>query len=93
MLRITEIAGEGGVVTLRLEGRLVGAWVEDLERLCLYHRDEKNMKVVLDFAGVTFIEKSGVSMLKSLKNEKLEIINCSLFIRSLLGGLTGCGGE
>jgi anti-anti-sigma regulatory factor len=84
MLRITEVSKDDKVITLRLEGKLVGPWIPDLERICLYHRDEKNKTVVLDFSGVTFIENKGVRMLESIKDDRIKIVNCSQFILSLL---------
>jgi anti-anti-sigma regulatory factor len=84
MLRITEVSKDDKAITLRLEGKLVGMWIPELERICLYHRDEKNKTVVLDFSGVTFISKKGVEMLENIKDERVKIINCSEFIQSIL---------
>ncbi len=84
MLRITEVSKDDKAITLRLEGKLVGMWIPELERICLYHRDEKNKTVVLDFSGVTFISKKGVEMLENIKDERVKIINCSSFIQSIL---------
>jgi len=87
MLRITEVSKDDKAITLRLEGKLVGTWIPELERICLYHRDEKNKSVVLDFSGVTFVEKRGVRMLESIQDERVKIINCPPFIQSLLSNL------
>lgn len=84
MLRITEVSKDDEAITLRLEGKLVGRWIPELERICLYNRDEKNKTVVLDFSSVTFIHKKGVRMLERIQDERLKIINCSPFIESLL---------
>ena len=87
MLRITEVSKDDKEITLRLEGKLVGMWIQELERICLYHRDEKNKTVVLNFSGVTFIENKGLRMLENIKDKRIAIINCSPFIQSLLGDL------
>ena len=87
MLRITETSEDEKTVTLKLGGKVVGTSVSDLEKLCLHYRDGKNKTVVLDFSGVTFIDNNGVRMLEKIKNERIQIINCSLFIRSLLSNL------
>ena len=84
MLKITEISEDDKAVTLRLEGKLIGMWIPELERICLYHRDEKSKTVVLDFSGVTFIDKKGVKMLESIKDERIKIVNCPPLILSLL---------
>jgi len=84
MFRTTEISEDEKTATLRLDGKLVDAWVSDLEKLCLRYRDEKSKTVVLDFSGVTFIDNKGVRMLENIRDEKIKIINCSLFIQALL---------
>ncbi len=38
----------------------------------------------MDFSGVTFVDRSGVELLKSFSREDIEIINCSAFIDGLL---------
>ncbi len=89
MLRITETSEDEKTVTLRLDGKVVGTWVSDLEKQCLHYRDEKNKTVILDFSDVTFINSNGVRMLEKIKDERIKIINdSSLFIRSLLHDLT-----
>ncbi|MGE5445264.1 MAG: STAS domain-containing protein [Ignavibacteriales bacterium] len=84
MFRTTEISEDEKTVTLRLDGKLVHAWVSNLEMLCLHYKDEKNKTVVLDFSGVNFIDNEGLRMLENIKDEKVKIINCSLFIQKLL---------
>jgi anti-anti-sigma regulatory factor len=87
MFRITEISGDDRTVTLGLEGKVVDAGIPDLERMCIYYRDERDKTVLLDFGGVSFINSTGVRMLERIKDEKIKITNCSPFIRSLLGDL------
>jgi anti-anti-sigma regulatory factor len=84
MFRTSETFEDEKTVTLRLDGRLIDAWVSDLEKLCLHYKDEKNKTVVLDFSGVTFIDNKGVRMLENIKDEKISIVNCFLFIKALL---------
>ena len=84
MLRITEISDDGEEIVMKLEGKVIGVWVDDLKRVCLFHRDERNRAVVLDFSGVTFVEARGLEMLKDLKGDRVRIVNCSPFINSLL---------
>ena len=84
MLRITEISEDEKTVKLRLDGKIVEAWVSDLEEMCIRYRDEKSKTVVLDLSGVTFIDNRGVTMLEKIKDGRLKIVNCSLFIEALL---------
>ena len=87
MVKITETSGDEKAVTLRLDGKIVDAWVADLERLCLRYRDEEHKSIVLDFSGVTFVDENGVGMLQRIKDSRIKIINCSLFIEALLHNL------
>lgn len=87
MLRITEIFEKENIVTLRLEGKVSGVWVSELEKIRLYYSHEENKAVILDFTGVTFIDNNGVRMLENIKDERVRIINCSPFIRLLICNL------
>jgi hypothetical protein len=49
--------------------------------------ERKNKSVVLDFSGVTFIDKKDVRMMESIQDGRIEIINCSLLIDLLLCNL------
>jgi anti-anti-sigma regulatory factor len=84
MLKITETSKDEKTVTLKLDGKMVGALVSDLEELCLHHRDEKGKTVVLDFSGVTFIDNKGLTMLRKIKDNRVIMVNYSLFIETLL---------
>jgi anti-anti-sigma regulatory factor len=87
MLIITEVSEDDKTVTLRLEGKIVNEWLLVLERACLYHSDNKNKTVLLDFSDVTFISDDGVKMLENIKNGRVKVTNCSPFIRSILPSL------
>ena len=83
MLRITIADDCPQTVTFNVEGRIVSAWIEELEREC--HRFlERGKRVFLDFSGVTFVDRRAVVMLTRLLAEDAEIINCSALIQDLL---------
>ncbi len=84
MLRITETSEDEKTVTLKLDGKMVGASASDLEELCLHHRDKRGKTVVLDFSGVAFIDNYGLKVLKKIKDSRVSIVNYSLFIETLL---------
>jgi len=84
MLRITEFFEDDNTVTLRLDGRLVNSSALELVKLSLYHRDEQNKTVQLDFSGVTFIDDSSIRKLETLKSERIKIINYNPFVKILL---------
>jgi ABC-type transporter Mla MlaB component len=90
MLRITENETEGGRgLTYQLEGRLVGPWVQETQLLCeaaLRSRES----VTLDLAGVSFIDREGIALLRNLQSRNVHISNCSGFIAELLQGVAPC---
>jgi STAS domain. len=87
MLRITETMEDEKTVALILDGKVADVWVLDLESICLHHKNEKDRTVVLNFSGVTFVDDNGLRMLERIKDERIKIVNCSLFIEALLGSL------
>jgi len=83
LLKITHIAEDGISVTLKLEGRLVGRWVNELEKECERYMD-KRRKLILDLSGVTFMDDHGIEMLRPMVRDQVELIGCSLFLSGLL---------
>ena len=83
MLRVTKADDRSASVKLKVEGRIASTWNVVLERECRALLRERK-SVVLDFANVTHIDRSGVIMLKELSTEGVEIINCSAFFECLL---------
>lgn len=84
MLRIEKTGEDNGIVSLKLEGRLVAQWAVVVEEECLrVLRGQK--RLILDFAGVTFIDRAGVAMLREVTNERVRLVNCSPLVKELLG--------
>ncbi len=84
MLRITPMSDDGHTVHLKVEGRVVGDWVPELDQVCGSCLSQKK-KVVLDFTEVTFMDRRGVNVLKGLLRERVQITGASLIIQALLG--------
>ena len=87
MLRITWIDLEGSASnrTLKLEGKLLGPWVDELSRIC----DELSIPpccLRLDLAAVTFVDSIGLKLLDDLVRQGATIVGCSDFISDLLNG-------
>jgi hypothetical protein len=83
MLRI-EVDGTGGHATkLRLEGRVVGPWVEQLRRSC---RDalDAGARVVIDLGEVSFVDRDGLALLGGLPGDRVEVVRCSPFVAEQL---------
>ena len=83
MLRISRAAESPSLATLRVEGRVVAAWVPVLERECWLALQE-NWHVRVDLSAVTFVDGRGVAALRHLGANDVEIVNCPEFIGELL---------
>lgn len=85
MLRIAyDETGREGCV-LHLEGRLVGPWVEELRRSCEAAL-ATSTAVALDLAEVSFVDHTGVALLRGLGGRGVAFMNCSGFLREQLKG-------
>jgi hypothetical protein len=84
MLRITENAENGRTVRLRLDGTVTSTSYSELEAACTRHREAPEKIILVDMAGVVFMNNEMASKLAGLRSEKLRIINCSPFIETLL---------
>ena len=79
MLRITKAVREGRDAIV-LEGRLVGRWVDELERTC---RDS-SLPPILVLSGVTFADPSGIAVLQRIRAQGAELERTSTFLEELL---------
>ena len=83
MLKISIINDSDQAIELQLEGKLVGAWVEELRRLS----DEalsQQKNVSLDLEKVWFVDSRGVTLLRDLAKRQVSEINCSQFVSQQL---------
>jgi hypothetical protein len=85
MLRIARIERPGRGCILRLEGRVIGPWVEELRRSC-EEALASSSPVALDLSGVSFIDRPGVPLLLCLRDRGVALVNCSGFVSALLKG-------
>ncbi len=83
MLRIASAGTDGPGRVLRVEGRVVGPWVEELQRCCEAAL-AAGPTLTLDLAGVSFADRPGVALLRSLGDRGITLVNCSAFLTELL---------
>ena len=83
MLRITRHDQSAARVTLRLEGRLVNAWAELLERECSALIGSV-AAVGVELSGVGFVDRSGVKTLRRLHRAGVSIRGCSDLLATIL---------
>ena len=84
MLRITENLENGEVIRLRLDGAVTTESYAELDKaFSRYHGGERRI-IILDMAGVSFMNDESAGKLVRIKSESVRIINCSPFIAALL---------
>lgn len=89
MLRIT-IHEVPPTLTFRLEGRLVGPWVRELEecwRTTLANQREPTLRV--DLTGVTSIDAAGQACLAALHRQGAEFVAADCFMNAVVAEITG----
>jgi anti-anti-sigma regulatory factor len=84
MLRITAEGALENTERYRLDGRLAGAYVAELERVLLPSLSTAR-RIALDLGGVTFVDAEGAVLLKDLRGRNVELHGCSGFVAHLLG--------
>ena len=76
-ISITEAAGE--LITLQLDGQVSGRWVELLQKTC-EPQLKNGARVTIDLKNVSFVDRDGIALLKSLADRRVEILNALPFI-------------
>ena len=84
MLRISANEAAGEPVTLRLDGQVTGRWANLLQRTCEAHL-EKGARVTMDLRNVSFVDRDGIALLRSLIDRRVEILNALPFIAEQIG--------
>jgi anti-anti-sigma regulatory factor len=85
VLRINAGQDADDTPRLALEGRLAGAWVAELAA-AVAASSTPGRRLVLDMAGVTFVDSEGVRLALRLAGQGVVLRDCSPFVRELLEG-------
>jgi ABC-type transporter Mla MlaB component len=85
MLRITHAQGHNSISTLRLEGKLLGPWVTELARSCNELACSPDC-LRLDLSAVTFVDGTGLALLRDLLTRGATLARCSGLVAELLHG-------
>jgi hypothetical protein len=83
VLKITEIARNDSRRTFKLEGKLLGPWVDELRNVCGQPLGRLE-QVGLDLAAVTFVNAAGAELLRELIRQGVIVARCSAFVAELL---------
>ena len=85
MLKIEVAEGQRERVTVRLEGRLVGAWVDEVRRACEPFLGN-GADLTVDFSRVSFVDRDGVALCRQLRRGRAALQNCSPFVKEQIDG-------
>jgi ABC-type transporter Mla MlaB component len=83
MLKITDQNSSDDGTTLHLEGEVIGPWVMELRRSCEQEL-ERGRRLILNLAGVSFIDRHGLALIQELMTYQVQLINCSPFLTEQL---------
>jgi hypothetical protein len=94
LLRITGQRGTGPEsISLLLEGRLAGPWVEELNGSWCKLTGSQRENAVIDLSGVTFIDATGKALLNRLWRQGARLRATGCLTRCIVEEITGeCGG-
>jgi hypothetical protein len=84
MLRITVVESSKIAVTLRVEGRLTGPWVEELRIACNVHTFPDEVQLSLELADISFADAAGIALLRELRNRGAGLMGTTPFLTEQL---------
>ena len=84
MLRVTVVESSRSAVTLRVEGRITGSFVEELRRACDAHSFAEEVQLSLDLADVSFADAAGIELLKELRMRVVILLSPSSLVAEQL---------
>ena len=87
-MRITVVESSKIAVTLRVEGRITGPWVEELRTACNVHTFPDQVQLSLELADISFADAGGIALLRELRNRGVGLIRTTPFVAEQLKGGT-----
>lgn len=83
MLKITRLSEDPARIKLKVEGSITQGWVTVLDdELGRALADAPSIE--LDFRNVSYVDGSGLALLRGLPQERVAIVNCAPLIWDLL---------
>ncbi|HEY3039449.1 MAG TPA: STAS domain-containing protein [Pyrinomonadaceae bacterium] len=92
MLKITKVATSNQEITLQLDGRVTGQWIE-LLRDSAESVLEEEMRLSLDLKNICFIDCDGLAVIKSLMSRGVRQVNAPLFVAEQLRKCAAAQGD
>ena len=86
MLRISRVSDRSHSTVLRLEGEIVGPWVDELKHVCEdnWNADHDRFPLILDLRGVSFLDAEAIALLRRLVTNGASLTNYSVFLAEQL---------
>ena len=84
MVKITIVESSRSVVSLRVEGRIIGSSVEELRRACDVHTFAEEVQLSLELADVSFADAAGIVLLKELRSRGVGLMRTNPFMAEQL---------
>ena len=82
MLRVSVI-DSADAVTIKLEGKLVGPWCEEVARVCAAAANGSPLR--LDLYDVTYADEAGTELIRAMLSRGVATLDrCSSFLAELL---------
>ena len=89
MLKITQQRDEASKsVSYKLEGRLAGPWVKELEACWRRTEARAKSRAVVDLTGVTFVDADGRALLTKMWQQGAELRAAGCLTRCLVEDIT-----
>ena len=79
MLKISTIESTVGLVKIRIDGHISGEGVNLMQSTCNAHL-EQGLKLSVDLQNVSFVDRDGIAVLRTLQHHQVEFVNIPLFI-------------
>jgi hypothetical protein len=83
MLKIMCHESADNSITLKLEGRVIGPWVEEVKRL-----SEEILAsggtLTFDLSEVSFVDREGIDLFRKLKDRRAMFLSSSVFVAEQL---------
>jgi hypothetical protein len=83
MLRITRVNSHDSAATLKIEGKLVGPWVNELLQVCNACLST-GCCPQLDLSAITFIDAAGLELVERLLAQGFGLSSCSGLVAEFL---------
>ncbi len=82
MLKISVSEQAPSCRIIKLEGKLLQAWIDEVGCLCVKAEDGSLPR--LDLSSLSFVDRAGVELLQQLLRQGVRIHACSPFVAELL---------